>query len=125
MRKSLVGLVLTALVVAGCATPSPYAWDTRVTVAPELHTRLVVRDVRLTKGSGAHLTLQASVVNGDNRINRLAYRVAWFDAGGCEIPSVTSNWQPTSLGPLEVGSLTATAPSPEAVDFRLYVKGSR
>jgi len=125
MRNGLAGLVLAALAVAGCATSTSYALDTRVSVAPELYQRLVVRDIRLARSAGGQATMQASVVNNDHAVNRLAYRVVWFDAAGCEIPSVTSTWQLTSLAPLEVGSLTATAPSTEAVDFRFHVKEAR
>ena len=46
-------------------------------------------------------------------------------ATGSAIPSVVSTWQPISAAPREVVPLQATAPSPDAVDFRFYVQAER
>ena len=82
-------------------------------------------DVRLAKGPSSHFTLQANVVNNTYGDVRMEYRVDWMDATGTVIPSVVSTWQPMSAAAREVVALQATAPSPAAVDFRLYVQAER
>ena len=123
-RKSFLAAALVGL-VAGCISYHTPPMDRRVTVAPDLGTAVWVTDVRLAKGPSSHFTLQANVVNNTSGVVRREYRVDWLDATGSAIPSVVSTWQPMSAAAREVVPLQATAPSPEAVDFRFYVQAER
>ena len=123
-RKCFLAAALAGL-VAGCISYHTPPMDRRVTVAPDLGTAVWVTDVRLTKGPSSHFTLQANVANNTDGVVRMEYRVDWLDATGSAIPSVVSTWQPMSAAAREVVSLQATAPLPEAVDFRLYVQPER
>ena len=123
-RKSFLAAALVGL-VAGCISYHTPPMDRRVTVAPDLGTAVWVTDVRLAKGPSSHFTLQANVVNNTGGVVRMEYRVDWLDATGSAIPSVVSTWQPMSAAAREVVPLQATAPSPEAVDFRFYVQAER
>ena len=123
-RKSIIVAVLAAL-AAGCISYHTPPMDRRVTVSPDLGTAVWVTDVRLAKGPSSHFTLQANVVNNTSGVVRMEYRVDWLDATGSAIPSVVSTWQPMSAAAREVVPLQATAPSPEAVDFRFYVQAER
>ena len=123
-RKSFLVAALAGL-VAGCVSYHTPPMDRRVTVAPDLGTAVWVTDVRLTKGPSSHFTMQANVVNNTYGDVRMEYRVDWLDATGTVIPSVVSTWQPMSAAAREVVPLQATAPAPEAVDFRFYVQAER
>ena len=123
-RKSFLAAALVGL-VAGCISYHTPPMDRRVTVAPDLGAAVWVTDVRLAKGPSSHFTLQANVVNNTGGVVRMEYRVDWLDATGSAIPSVVSTWQPMSAAAREVVPLQATAPSPEAVDFRFYVQAER
>ncbi len=123
-RKCFLVAALAGL-VAGCVSYHTPPIDRRVTVAPDLGTAVWVTDVRLAKGSSSHFTLQANVVNNTDGEVRMDYRVEWLDATGTVIPSVVSTWQPIAAAPRAVIPLQATAPAPEAVDFRLYVQAAR
>ena len=123
-RKSFLAAALVGL-VAGCISYHTPPMDRRVTVAPDLGTAVWVTDVRLAKGPSSHFTLQANVVNNTSGVVRMEYRVDWLDATGSAIPSVVSTWQPMSAAAREVVPLQATAPSPEAGDFRFYVQAER
>jgi uncharacterized protein YcfL len=123
-RKSFLAAALVGL-VAGCISYHTPPMDRRVTVAPDLGAAVWVTDVRLAKGPSSHFTLQANVVNNTSGVVRMEYRVDWLDATGSAIPSVVSTWQPMSAAAREVVPLQATAPSPEAVDFRFYVQAER
>ena len=123
-RKSFLAAALAGL-VAGCISYHTPPMDRRVTVAPNLGTAVWVTDVRLAKGPSSHFTLQANVVNNTDGVVRMDYRVEWLDATGMVIPSVVSTWQPIAAAARAVIPLQATAPVPEAVDFRFYVQAAR
>ncbi len=123
-RKCFLAAALAGL-MAGCISYHTPPLDRRVTVAPNLGTAVWVTDVRLAKGPSSHFTLQANVVNNTDGVVRMEYRVEWLDATGTVIPSVVSTWQPIAAAARAVIPLQATAPVPEAVDFRLYVQALR
>lgn len=125
MRKWLVpAACVLALAMSGCVsthTPPP---DRRVTIASELGDDLWITDIKCAKMASDHYVFQANVVNNTRSILMLQYRLAWLDANGIEIPSVQGRWQRFSVAPKDIGGLRAVAPTPNAVDFRFYVKGS-
>ena len=123
-RKSFLAAALAGL-VAGCISYHTPPMDRRVTIAPDLDTAVWVTDVRLMKGPSSHFTMQANVVNNTSGVVRMDYRVEWMDATGTVIPSVVSTWQPIAAAARAVIPLQATAPAPEAVDFRFYVQAAR
>ena len=123
--KSFLMFGLLVSTCIGCVSYHTPPMDRRVTVAPDLGTYVWVTDVRLAKGVSQHYTFQANVVNNTSCIVKMEYKVVWLDANGLEIPSVVSTWQPMSAAARDIVSLSATAPSPDAVDFRFYVKVAR
>ena len=126
MRKAMKALgIAAAILLTGCVATMTPPMDRRITVAPDLGMAVWVTDVRLTKAQSMHYTFQANVVNNTSGVVRMEYRVVWLDANGSEIPSAVSTWQPMSAAAREVVGLTATAPAPEAVDFRFYVQAAR
>ena len=123
-RKCFLAAALAGL-MAGCIGYRTPPMDRRVTIAPNLGTAVWVTDVRLAKGPSSHFTLQANVANNTDGVVRMEYRVEWLDATGTAIPSVVSTWQPIAAAARAVIPLQATAPAPEAVDFRFYVQAAR
>ena len=123
-RKCFLMAALAGL-VAGCISYHTPPMDRRVTVSPDLGMDVWVTDVRLAKGPSSHFTLQANVANNTDGVVRMEYRVEWLDATGTAIPSVVSTWQPIAAAARAVIPLQATAPAPEAVDFRFYVQAAR
>ena len=124
LKKSLIAMS-AAFALCGCVSYHTPPVDRRVTIAPDLGTRVYVTDVRLAKGASQHYTMQANIVNNTSGVVQVEYRTVWLDATGMEIPSVTSTWLPMSAAAREVVGLASTAPSSEAVDFRFYVQASR
>ncbi len=122
--KSVLTASLVSL-VAGCASYHTPPLDRRVTVSPDLGAAVWVTDVRLSKTVSSHYTMQANIVNNTDSVVRIEYRVDWLDDLGNAIPSVVSTWIPSSAAAREVVPLQATAPSPEAVDFRFYLQAQR
>ncbi len=122
-----VGLLAIAVsfFAAGCVSYHSAPQDRRVTVSPDLGSDVWVTDVRMARGFSQHYTMQANVVNNTGDVVRMEYRVDWLDGDGCAIPSVVSTWLPMSAAAREVVPLAATAPSPDAVDFRFFVQAAR
>ena len=127
MKLFAKGCLFAALsvMVFGCVSYHNPPLDRRVTVSPDFGSDIWVTDIRLAKGVSSHYTLQANVVNNTDDLVQMEYRVDWLDVDGTVIPSVVSTWQPMSAAAREVVPLQATAPSPDAVDFRFYVQSGR
>lgn len=127
-RRGFASLVLSgalASIVAGCVSCHTPPMDRRVTVAPDLGSAVWVTDVRMSRVGSQHCTLQANIVNNTGSVVRMEYKVVWLDSTGTQFDSVVSGWQPASAAARDVVGLVATAPSPDAVDFRLYVQAAR
>lgn len=122
MTRRLMMFGLLASCFAGCVSYHTPPLDRRVTVAPEMGTAIWVTDVRLSRVGSQQSTLQANVVNNTDGVVRMKYKVVWLDGTGTEINSVVSTWLPISAAPRDVVGLKSTAPSPMAVDFRLFVQ---
>ena len=128
MKKSIFGLVaLAAVLMAGCAvtpnaTPPP---DRRVTIAADLASDVLITDIRCVRGAGGCLNFQADAVNHTTGDCGVEWRIAWLDASGLEIESVTGNWRKLMIAPQDIVALSATATTPTAVDFRFYLRKLR
>lgn len=125
MKRRCFILAALAGLTVGCVSYHTPPMDRRVTVAPDLGNAVWVTDVRMAKGASSHYTLQANVVNNTGGVIRMEYRVDWLDSTGSALPSVVSTWMPMSAAAREVVPLQATAPSPDAVDFRFYLQAER
>lgn len=67
-------------------------------------------------------TVQATVRNTTGRSIQFQYRWDWTDLDGMHLPSPASTWVVRALNPGESTSLTATAPTPRAADFRFQIR---
>ncbi len=66
-------------------------------------------------------TVQTTVRNTTSAKIQFQYRYDWIDQNGMHIPTPASTWVVRSLEPGESVSLTATAPTPRAADFRFQI----
>lgn len=84
-----------------------------------LNDRARVLNVTSATGPGGFLKIQVEVMN--TSVNRLSfsYRIEWFDENGMIINLPTATSISRSLEGKEVGVITATAPTPQAKDFRI------
>lgn len=123
MKKLMMIVLATgAVALAGCvSTPMP-PMDSRVTIAPNLGSRLCVTDVRCAKGASDYLTFQANVVNNTGSELRVQWKVQWLDADGIEIASAVSTWNDVAIQPYDIKGLKGTAPRPDSADMRFYVR---
>lgn len=123
MKKTImIILAAGATALVGCVSAPIPPMDTRVTVAPNLGSKLCVTDVRCAKGSSQYLTFQANVVNNTGSELRVQWKVQWLDADGIEIDSLVSSWNSFAIQPYDIKGLKGTAPRADAVDMRFYVR---
>ncbi len=128
MKKTIFSIlcaIFTGIVLAagnGCVTTHTPPPDRRVTIAPDIASDVWITDARLGKRDSEHYTLQANIVNNSNHIVKIQYRVVFLDENGIELGDSNSFWRSTSISPKDIVGLTATAPIPGTVDFRIHVK---
>jgi uncharacterized protein YcfL len=93
--------------------------DKRITSDGTLNQRAaIVRLNESTVGNGL-LKVQAELRNRTNDRQLVNYRFDWVDAAGMQIDTSLSKWQQLSLAAKENKLISAVAPTPDAVDFRL------
>ncbi len=93
--------------------------DQRVTTDGSLARAVRVRGVNTATDAQGHLKVQVEVENTTRSRKSFTYRVQWFDAQGMLITLPTATAVPRALEGGEVGYITATAPTPQAKDFRI------
>jgi uncharacterized protein YcfL len=125
---NIAPLLLSLLVLTGCASPAPRPGesaptgadhtDKRMTVDPALHGILRIAEVRDLSFRHGYLGFQVNVQNLTSSAQTIIYEVDWLDKDGVSL-GVTMEEPPCTLFPRETHPITITAPVPVARDFRL------
>jgi uncharacterized protein YcfL len=116
---SLAAALMICVVLPGCDTVNTYTSDSQNVTDSELNDVARVTNIRKSRVSGDLLRVQADVVNTDDDDEVFNYKFEWFDADGNMIDSPFSNWMRLQIGPRESITVTGTATSPKATDFKL------
>ncbi len=103
------------------ATPDVEAIE-RITLNPPLDRRVRIGSVYEGEADGLR-RIQANVANVSDARTWFQYRYDWFDADGFVIEGPASAWTRQSILAGQRVSLTGIAPTPEAVDWRLTIRG--
>ncbi|MBL4700764.1 MAG: YcfL family protein [Phycisphaeraceae bacterium] len=125
---TLTGVLVGA--VAGCQTVNTYEPNDPQAVVHTVNDKRVETDMSLINKAHmqslitAHtpdglLKVQAQLFNGTNKREKINYRFQWVDQDGMLIDTPLSTWKQVSLAGREKVMIQATAPSKNAVDFRL------
>lgn len=94
--------------------------DKRVTLDRSFAKRLEVEYVNQAR-RGDLRTVQTTVRNTSRNPIQFEYRFEWIDEEGMHIDSPASTWVVRTLRPGETASLSSTAPTPRAADFRFQI----
>lgn len=123
MKKlMMIAFAAATAAFAGCISAPVAPADSRVTIAPNLGSKLYVTDVRCAKGASDYLTFQANVVNNTGSELCVQWKVQWLDADGMEIDSAVSTWNDVAVQPFDIKGLKGTSPRVDAADMRFYVR---
>lgn len=93
--------------------------DKRVTTDTSLQAAAGLVRLNETTLDTGFLKVQAEIYNNTSTRRRVHYQFEWFDQGGMRLDTALSHWQAIALAGKESRYINATAPTKEAVDFRL------
>jgi uncharacterized protein YcfL len=93
--------------------------DKRVITDTSLYSRVRILGVNTATGPAGFLKIQVEVENTTLSRQAFTYRVEWFDEQGMIINLPTMTAIPRTLEARETASITATAPTDRAKDFRI------
>jgi len=86
-----------------------------------LASRLKIVDPKSRRLADGRLQVQFDLRNAKDSQTEFAWTVEWFDASGFVIPQASRHYEPVALGGGAWKTLTITAPTPEAVSWRLGI----
>jgi uncharacterized protein YcfL len=127
----LAGAACAAALLGGCAntmnTLEPAGTvaqrqmlsDKRLITDTTLHNRVQPVGINTATGPAGFLKIQVELMNTTGRRHAFTYRVEWFDENGMIISSPTGVSTPRTIEGGETISITATAPTDRAKDFRI------
>ena len=96
--------------------------DKRMITDPWLHDRVQPIGINTATGPGGFLKIQVEVLNTTSHRTSFTYRIEWFDENGMIVNLPTGAAIPRSLEGGETASITATAPTDRAKDFRIKLQ---
>jgi len=95
---------------------------TRVTTDPSLKRKVYVVGMNESFVSGNMLKVQAELQNKTNSYQNFHYAFDWFNVDGMRVSSPTGGWRPSGIQARELKAISAVAPTPDTVDFRLKLR---
>ncbi len=119
---ALASALVAALAVAGCKTTNTVTSTQRIITDPILDLDASAAQVRTSRAPGDLLQAQVDLYNTWITEQNVKYKWEWIDAAGNVLPNATSTWVGMNIAAKQTTTLTAIAPSPRAVDFRLQLR---
>ena len=86
-----------------------------------LASRLKIVDPKSRRLADGRLQVAFDLHNASSNQTEFAWTVDWFDASGFQVPVASRYYEPVALGGGAWKTLTITAPTPEAVSWRLGI----
>ena len=116
MKNVLLILLLLAVTsLFGCG-------DKRVALNKNVKGDLDVSDVQMHRNHAGFLEVHISGENDGNKYFKSEYRIVWLDEDGFPLDSLLSTWTPFPVFEDTEFHITAVAPHPRAVDFRIVIR---
>jgi uncharacterized protein YcfL len=128
MKKALLAtaiMALGALTLSGCNTVNTYSSESQNITDVDLANTARVTNIRKSLVSGDLLRVQVDVTNIDDDSEDFNYKFEWFDAQGNKLDSMFDSWQRLSVSGRETLTVTGTATSPKATDFKFKIIDSQ
>lgn len=135
MKKLILLLVVGSIAtgLGGCKTGVNVIEPARPTASADIVLdKRVILDRALARNlqveylnqafTGDLRTVQATLRNTTGRPIQFQYRYDWVDVDGMRLSSPASTWVVRTVEPGESVSLTSTAPTPRAADFRFQIR---
>ena len=125
-RRSLLSSFLMMLSMAGCSTvkEGPHRTQvdsSRIELAASLENRIQIEGI-LARRFTDRLQAQVILKNIGNDAAHVQTRFMWFSSTGAPLDDSTAIWEGWVLKPGEDRTITGTAGSAKASDFRLSIQ---
>ena len=139
-KKLILGLLLGALLVAGCATSGIEA-TVSSTAEPEydkhlvlhngsLANKVIIQELNTRKTacvvvegrSICVLEVSAVLANRTGTNKSIQYRFSWYDADNFEVEKGSRSWTPVTLSGKSTINMQAVAPNPTVTTYKINVK---
>lgn len=129
-RIASIAATASALVLAGCNTANTTTASGPTNADGTVPFKQIVTNGWLNYKANI-VSVREGTVNGDMKrvavdvysdqltTQRFSYRFEWSDAAGMPVQSATASLTSVTIKPKETITLTAVAPSPQAVQWRL------
>jgi uncharacterized protein YcfL len=122
MKKFLPLSLLIGTLLQSCSTPPPPALDDpRIRVTAPYKWDVSVIAIGERKEENGILEMQVELFNKDDDMQKVEYKVWWFDESGFKMDSIMTQWRGASISGNGHGLIKAIAPNPKAKDFLLHV----
>ncbi len=121
MRSTCLALI-TAALLAGCATPPPPAPGSAASKVVSMGnvSDIDIGPMRVARENG-FITVKVALNNTSRSNQTLFYRFAWLGNDGFPVAAEES-WKTLTLYGKQSSVLPAIAPVPQATDFRIEVQ---
>lgn len=106
------------------ATPT-FVEDSRFINDPGLANAIELVSLIESETPAGSRQIQAELFNTTGRFAQIQFAFRWYRQDGFEIDSNLSQWRTIGIQPTDLARVTGTAPTPDAVDFRLAIRRSR
>ncbi len=93
--------------------------DKRITTDYSLGRKITIQGVNFVVGQEGFMRIQVGLMNKTRRSQNFTYRIEWLDEAGILIDLPTSSTRRMAIQGKETMSITATAPTDRARDFRM------
>lgn len=103
------------------ATPE-FIEDSRFVNDPGLEKKVGLVSIIDSEAPGGFRQVQAELFNDTGRFRQVQYAFRWYRQDGIEISSNMSQWRTVGVQAGDFARITSTAPSADAVDFRLALR---
>ena len=100
-----------------------YVNDVRIITDKSLEKNLGIISVNESRVSGNMLKVQATLQNTKRSDRTFHYNFTWIRQDGMEQAAPANSWRTITLKGGEIRAISAVAPSPQVVDFRLSLQG--
>ncbi|RLA70523.1 MAG: hypothetical protein DRG24_06780 [Epsilonproteobacteria bacterium] len=128
MLKRNIAIILSLLILGGCAGTSPEPkGDSIVNVAQDTcgNTEIIIKDIKGRKKPDGFMQVQVSGESNSDKYQRLEYRIVWFDKQGFTIDTILSKWMVVPAYAHQPFIINTISPSDKAKSFRIYIRNEK
>lgn len=119
MKPFKLSVVFSVVLLFGCQSNSTLPVNSNLVIGPKAKRYLHVDSFQVSPLSAG--LLRVGLTFHTQSKHDLRVRFVWLDGNGFELPGLATRWETLTLNPNEPRSIDRVAPSPLALDYRIYL----